>query len=61
MELKGVREVHPESDTCASKRCGQLLAGLPALAYQDADGNVYLMHVMCAPPSLRKAYHTGQK
>jgi hypothetical protein len=60
MELKGQREVCPEHDVCASKRCGQPLAGLPSLSYQGADGTEYLMHVMCAPPALRKVYHETQ-
>jgi hypothetical protein len=62
MELKGQREVCPDHDVCASQRCGQPLAGLPSLAYEDEKtGDVYLMHVMCAPPALRKAYHESQK
>lgn len=60
IEIKCVREVHTEREMCANRACGQPLAGLPSLAYEDGNGKLWLMHVMCAHPRLRKAYHEAQ-
>jgi len=57
IEIKGLREVCAH-DMCASKACGEMIGCIAAMAWKDEKtGQVYVMHVMCAPPKLRKAYH----
>lgn len=46
-----------QGTVCGSKLCGQPLAGLTAVAFQVC-GEFVVTHLMCAPPAVRKAYHS---
>lgn len=58
MELRPQELVY-QCEKCAE--CDQPIAGLPALKHLNTDNNEKrTMHVMCAPPRLRKAYHEAE-
>lgn len=61
MKQLAAKEICPTHDKCQAVGCGQPIGRLPALVYKREDtGREILLHVMCSPPPLRKAYHERQ-
>lgn len=60
---EGIREVCPH-DKCANKDCtlGGLLGGFPSVAYRNVKSDtVYMFHIGCAPPRLRRFYYARER